>query len=105
MKYSHSISKKFFGVEDARGSGYIDLTATYPIAPDLNLIGHYGYQRVSGNSDANYSDYKIGVTYNWQGATWGAAVVGASEDVPFQDGRRSKDLGGNGLVLSVSKTF
>ena len=106
VKYSHSLNDKFFGVEDARGSGYIDLTATYPVAPDLNVVGHFGYQRVGGHSDLNYSDYKLGVTYNWQGALWGAAIVGASEDAPFTYvGGKTKDLGGTGIVLSVSKTF
>ena len=105
VKYSHSLSKRFFGTEDARGSGYIDLTATYPVAPDLNVIAHYGYQRVDAHSELSYSDYRLGVGYNWRGATWGAAVVGASKDFPHAEGGRSKDLGGTGLVLSVSKTF
>ncbi len=106
VKYSHSLSKKFFGVEDARGSGYLDLTATYPISEGFNLIGHYGYQRVAGGGGGiDYSDYKVGLTYDWKGFTWGAAVIGTSEDFTFTKGTRSKDLGKAGVVLSVAKTF
>ena len=106
VKYSHSLSSKFFGVADARGSGYIDLTAIYPLRTGFNVIGHVGYQRVAGGgNDADYSDYRLGLTYDWKGFTWGASVYGTSEDFTFVKGSKSKDLGGPGLVVSVAKTF
>ena len=46
FKYSHSLSNRFFGVSDARGSQYYDLTAIYPIGNGFNLVGHYGVQRI-----------------------------------------------------------
>ena len=104
VKYSHGLRKSYFGMEDARNSGYIDMTATYPLSPGLNVIAHVGYQNFV-NHGGDYSDYKLGVTYDWQGFTWGAAVVGASEDAPFTKNNRTKDMGAAGIVLSVGKTF
>lgn len=114
VKYSHSISKKFFGLDDARGSGYIDLTATYPLAPNMNVVAHVGYQNINYKGAKDYTDFKLGVTYDWIGATWGAAVVGTTEDMEYalvgedSAGRQrlnAKKLGGTGIVLSISKTF
>ena len=109
VKYSHSISKKTFGFTDSRGSGYLEVNATYPLAEGLNLVGHLGYSNFkngSGNGSIDYSDYKLGVTYDWVGFTWGAAVVGTDEDFNFtKPNGKSKDLGKAGLVLSVSRTF
>lgn len=104
VKYSHSISKRTFGIEDSRGSGYLEVNATYPLSAGLNLVGHLGYTNFK-NAD-NYSDYKLGVTYDWAGFTWGAAVIGTSEDFTYtKPNGKTKDLGTAGLILSVSKTF
>jgi uncharacterized protein (TIGR02001 family) len=107
VKYSHSISKKTFGILDSRGSGYLELNATVPLGMEgLNLVGHVGMSRFKNNSASNYEDYKVGVTYDWAGFTWGAAVVGASEDIPFtKPSGKMKEVGKAGIVLSVSKVF
>lgn len=114
VKYSHSISKKFFGLDDARGSGYLDLTATYPLAPNLNVVAHVGYQNYNYKGVDDYTDFKLGVAYDWSGVTWGAAVVGTTEDHEYQilgldstnrTRAENKKLGKAGIVLSISKTF
>ncbi|MGE0798407.1 MAG: TorF family putative porin [Lautropia sp.] len=107
-KYSHSISKRTFGLLDSRGSGYLELNAAYPVPglDGLSIVGHLGMSRFKNNGSADYEDYKFGVTYDWYGFTWGAAVVGASEDIPFsKPSGKTKELGKAGLVLSVSKVF
>ena len=40
---------------------------------------------------------------DWQGFTWGAAFVATSTDAYI--GGNGKDLGKNGLVVSVKKVF
>ena len=106
LKYSHSVSSDTFGFVDSRGSGYLDATAIYPLAEGLNLVGHVGYQKFKNYSASDYSDYRLGATYDWFGFTWGASVYGTSEDVRFsKPGGKTRDLGKAGLVLSVSKTF
>ena len=72
-KFSYAISDEVFGVDNADGTYYLDLTATYPIPnTKLTLIGHYGMQKFSGtqasgakNDDfASYEDWKIGLNYS-----------------------------------------
>lgn len=66
LKYSHTLSKDYFGIgelqEDAgvsprpkgRGTGYLELNANYPIG-SLTLNGHIGYTRfASGLRNASY---------------------------------------------------
>ena len=73
-KLSYAISNKVFGVLDASGTYYFDLSATYPITKELSLIAHWGQQKFTGqdaraigiaNNDTlfSYSDWKIGLTY------------------------------------------
>ena len=105
-KYSYSIGNKTFGFLDSRGSGYLELNATYPIQEGFNLVGHLGTSRFKNNGAADYTDYKLGVTYDWAGFTFGAAVVGTDEDIPFtKPGGKTRELGKAGLVLSVGKVF
>ena len=64
--------------KNTRGSNYLELNANYEIVPTWNLIGHVGHQKVknyiaSGDTDASYSDWKIGVTKDV-----GFGVVGLS---------------------------
>jgi uncharacterized protein (TIGR02001 family) len=72
-KYSHVISNKAFGVPDASGTYYLDLTASVPIgSTGLTAIAHWGKQKFDGqtpgaafNNDTLYSydDWKIGLSY------------------------------------------
>jgi len=106
LKYSHSVGDDTFGIADSRGSGYLDLTATYPLAEGFNLIGHIGHQKFRHNSDLDYTDYRVGATYDWAGLTWGASVFGTDEDFRFsKPSGKTKDLGKAALVFSVGKTF
>ena len=76
-KYSHAVSSHFIGwyggpagsdtSKNTRGSGYFELNANYELMPTWNLIGHLGHQKVrnyvkSGDTDASYTDWKVGVT-------------------------------------------
>jgi len=83
-KYSYSILSKTFGVRDSQGTGYLDLTATVPLADvsksldGLSLVAHWGYQKYSGTDSRNpvvgcaqlsndtifrYKDVKLGLSY------------------------------------------
>ncbi len=74
-KYSHATSSHFIGWfggaglnEKTRGSGYLELNANYDAGDGWTLIGHVGRQKVKrsvatgGFTDANYTDWKIGVS-------------------------------------------
>ncbi len=83
-KYSYSIMSKTFGVRDSQGTGYLDLTATVPLADvtksldGFSLIAHWGYQKYRGTDSRNpivggaqlsndtmfsYKDVKLGLSY------------------------------------------
>jgi uncharacterized protein (TIGR02001 family) len=128
-KYSHTLSN-YFGVKsetfggvcnrdgvdcfdaapgNSKGSGYLDVSASYEVMPKLTLVAHVGSQKVKNYSKLDYTDYKLGVTYDMQGWLLGAALVGTNADEKFYfltDGSgRTKEIGKTAAVLSVSKTF
>ncbi|HEX7251208.1 MAG TPA: TorF family putative porin, partial [Burkholderiales bacterium] len=117
LKYSLTMTD-WFGVNststgttngDSEGSGYLELNASYEIAPKLTLIGHIGQQTVKNYGHLDYTDYKLGATYDLSGWILGAAYVDTDADPAFytlSNGRgESKDLGKGTVVLSVSKSF
>jgi uncharacterized protein (TIGR02001 family) len=95
---------------DSKGSGYLDLTAAYEIRPKLTIVGHYGNQSIKDCSAMEYSDYKIGLTYDASGWLLGAAYIDTDADsafyttVPNSQGK-TKDLGKGTVVLSIGKSF
>jgi len=104
-KYSHTVTN-LFGVDDTKGSGYLDLGATFEIAEGTNLNLHVGHQKVKNNSDSDYTDYSVGVERDFGFATLGLAVVGNDLD---SDAKRSsvdgKRIGGTKAILTLSKSF
>lgn len=75
VKYSQAISKNFIGWyggpaldKDTRGSNYLEVNATYDLGNGWGVTGHIGSQKVKNSvttaaaNNANYVDYKIGVT-------------------------------------------
>jgi uncharacterized protein (TIGR02001 family) len=120
-KFSYAISDEVFGVDNADGTYYLDLTATYPIPnTKLTLIGHYGVQKFSGTSPggvdndtfASYEDWKIGLNYSLpKDFTVGVFYTDTSMDstqtafytTPTKDGGR--ELGKGAATIFVQKTF
>lgn len=93
---------------DSKGSGYLDLSASYEIAPKLTLVGHYGNQTIKDCKPLEYSDFKIGLTYDMSGWLLGAAYIDTDADPAFYtlaSASKSKDIGKGTVVLSVSKSF
>lgn len=141
VKYNHTLSD-FFGVNDqtysgacginkdgsgvvglpcltnqtkgSKGSGYLDLTATIPVTEKINLIAHYGSQRVKNFGGLNYEDYKLGATYDLNGWILGASYIATTADARFY--RQVTTSTGSSVqgvydtskptfVVSVAKTF
>ncbi len=49
-KYSYSLGNKTFGVPDSRGTGYLDISANYPLTDKVTLMAHYGNQKYKGTA-------------------------------------------------------
>jgi len=103
-KYSRVVSSKWFGVEDGKGTGYLELNAEYEVASGITLVGHVGTTQFSGGAkDAgavNYTDYKLGVGFDL-GSDFAveAAYVGATKKDEWGDVNKSR------AVLTLSKSF
>ena len=113
-KYSYSLTD-IFGFTDSRGSGYLDLTGTFELGAGLNLVAHIGQQMIKAanavnrsSSDCSYADWKVAVTYDYAGFTWGLAYVDTNAKGAVGQCYRNaydKNLGHSTLVLSATKNF
>lgn len=104
IKYSHAMTD-LFGFADSKNSGYLDIGANIDIATGLVLNLHAGHQKVRNNSAFSYTDWKVGVTKDFGILSGSLALIGTNSDAYRGPSPDFKDLGKNGLVVSVSKTF
>ena len=102
-KYSHSTTN-LFGTANSKGSGYLDVTATFDVGGGFTVVPHVGHQRVKNTSASSYTDYSVTVFKDYAGFTFGAAYVG-TDTKAYVGGPSAKNLGQNGLLVSVKKTF
>ncbi|TCS37898.1 uncharacterized protein (TIGR02001 family) [Paucimonas lemoignei] len=116
-KYSYNVTD-FFGLNtasgggngDSKGSGYLDLGATFEVAEKTSLGFHVGRQWVKNYGSLNYTDYKVSLSRDFGFATLGLAVVGTNADRAaypnvVNAAGKSKDVTDTGVVVSISKTF
>lgn len=96
----------------SKGSSYLDIGASYDLGDKWTLVGHIGRATVRRYGPMNYTDWKIGVTKEFAGLTWGASYIdtNAKADVYRtakieSTGVKVKDTSNGTLLLSVSKTF
>jgi uncharacterized protein (TIGR02001 family) len=79
LKYSHSTTALFGWAktgtltDKTTGSGYLELNAAYDLGNGWGINGHVGHQKVKGNTNASYSDYKVGATKDLGFGTVGLA--------------------------------
>jgi uncharacterized protein (TIGR02001 family) len=108
LKYSITLDD-YFGVADSDGSGYLDLSASYEIAPKLMLVAHVGSQEVKNAGALDYVDYKLGFTYDLNGWVLGATYIDTDvSDATYtftNNAGDSEDLAKGTLVFSVTKSF
>lgn len=60
-KYNYTVTPEFFGIEHARGTGYLDVGANLDLGQGWTLNLHFGHGRVANNSVWNWRDYKAGI--------------------------------------------
>jgi uncharacterized protein (TIGR02001 family) len=119
LKYSWSANNKTFGIPDSRGSGYLDLTASYDVIDKVSdiigkvtIFGHLGHQWFSGNtsptvanSNYNYGDWKVGASTEVYGVTVGIYGSGTNAQDSFYTNVYGKNTSANQFVGYVQKTF
>lgn len=130
LKYSHAISKKVFGVRDARGTEYWDLSFVYPVGETgVTLGAHYGIQKYRGTDRAlpvgfsndkaySYDDWRVSVAYDLgkvgpklAGTEVGLIYTDTQDASDFGYGSRSqggvypKNIADDQLTVYVKRTF
>lgn len=123
VKNSYVVSKGAFGVEDGRGSNYVEANVLYPFADTgYSLIAHVGYQYFDGTSSApangenridndkryTYTDWKLGAVKTWaNGVNVGGYYTGtdAGDDGWKTPGTNNRNLGRDAFTFFVQKTF
>ncbi len=114
-KLSRTMSDAWFGIDEAKGSLYHDLSASFGLTDQLTLSAHFGYQKIKGDAEGetSFRDYKIGAAYDLgSGYSLGLffTKVSFKEKADGEawfvgsDAKATK-LYGNGTVLSLTKTF
>jgi uncharacterized protein (TIGR02001 family) len=111
LKYSHSTTT-LFGIADSKGSGYLDLSATFDLGGGWSIVPHIGHQKVDGNGNGifSYTDYSIGVNKDFGNglvATLSAVDTNAKKvgGVPVYISPSGKNLGKSGLVAGIKYSF
>lgn len=116
-KASYVVSNGLFGVDDASGSYYLDLTANIPLADTWTMNAHVGYQKYTGtacpacasnDSLYSYTDWKLGITKDL-GNGWGATAYYTdtnAEDAGYKTlANKGKNLGDGQFIVGVSRSF
>lgn len=118
-KYNRTVTRDFFGITNARGTGYLDVGLNHDLGGGYVLNLHAGDGRVAGtgNDDWNWRDAKAGLTRGFDGGwsvaaaytrAWGAtdAYDRYTTGMPRGDGALAVSNPAKGtVVVSVSRTF
>jgi uncharacterized protein (TIGR02001 family) len=104
LKYSHSTTN-LFGFADSKGSGYLDLSATFETGFwGTTVTPHVGHQRVRNNSFASYTDWSVALGKDF-GNGLSASLAYVDTDTDAYIAPNGKNLGRAGAVLGVKYSF
>jgi uncharacterized protein (TIGR02001 family) len=115
-KYNYTYTSDYFGITDARGTGYLDLGSNIDLGSGYGLHFHYGIGKVASkaavdNAIWDWKDYKVGASKTFQGG-WtltGAytKAFGATDiyDRFTLDNREISNPATGTFLLSLAKTF
>jgi uncharacterized protein (TIGR02001 family) len=103
LKYSHAVTN-LFGFADSKGSGYLDLSATFDLGNGWSVVPHIGHQKVKNNGAFSYTDYSVTVAKDLgNGLVASLAVVDTDNNNYLAP--NGKNLGKAGAVLGLKYSF
>ena len=109
LKYSHVVSKGIFAAPNAKNSGYLDLSATFPIIENLALNLHVGHQIIKNTGGlGTYSDGKAELAYDFGNGfalSGGATGTNANKDFYTPMGKKFTGKTTPYGLLKYSKAF
>ena len=103
-KYSSSLTN-LFGFTNSKGSGYLDLSATFDLGNGWGVTPHLGRQTVANNGVANYTDLSLAVTKDIAGFILSGTIVGTDSAKAVYTNPNNKYLGKTAIVLGIKKNF
>jgi len=118
-RYNYTLSRDFFGIPDARGSGYLDLGMHHEFDHRMSLMLHAGNGHVAGPNNGiwDWRDLKAGLTRKldngWMLAlnyTRAFGAAGPYDRYSLPGGRADErpmflNAGRKALVLSLRRSF
>ncbi len=111
VKYSHTVSRDYFGWASAgtsgkrgRNTGYLNLAFVHEVAPKYTFKAAVGYTRFAGDIRGlgvpNYVDYQLGGAHDLgDGLSLSAVVAGANRRGFFGDVNKAR------LIVTLTKTL
>ena len=129
VKYSQVISANTFGVNNSRGTGYLEASLNIPVgARGWSIQAHAGRTRylTKGNPDYfqngpvltgdnaffSYSDFRLGISTEFKGCTVSLAGThadtrarAADHDVTVYENATGRNIGGRRVSISMVKNF
>jgi uncharacterized protein (TIGR02001 family) len=122
FKVSRTIGNNYFatttpdGKESAKGTMYYDLTLSQEVLPKLTASAHAGYtdNKTSGPvqfSNLSYEDYNVGLAYDYNSYVFGVKLYknnlasGTKSWIAPGLTTNGKNLGNNGVALSLTRSF
>ena len=94
FKFSHAFTD-LFGIPDSDGSQYYDLSADYDLGNGFGVSAHFGRQDIENGT--GYNDWKVGVSKEYAGFSFGLDFVDTDVD--------NDDNADERVIVSVSKSF
>ncbi|MEO5660919.1 MAG: TorF family putative porin [Polaromonas sp.] len=119
-KYSHTVSKGYFGIGkefldgEGRGTGYFNLAYAQEVMPKVTLKASLGFTNFKSGANSaglpDYMDYSVGASYDLgNGLALSGALVGAGKKssylFPAAVDTSGKSINKNTLVVLLTKTL
>ncbi len=118
FKYSHTITKGYFGTgratSDGDGTSYINLAYAQEVMPKVTLkasVGHTNFKAaVNRAGTPDFSDYSVGAAYDLgNGFSLGGAFVGATKKnnpaFNYTAGGQTRSLNKSAFIVSITKAM
>ena len=119
-KYSHTVSKGYFGIGkefligEGRGTGYFNLAYAQEVMPKVTLKASVGFTNFKSGANSaglpDYTDYSVGASYDLgNGLALSGALVGADKKpsyvYPAVVDTSGHSINKNTLVVMLTKTL
>jgi len=118
LKYSRVISNACFGVANAEGTTYVDLTLAYPLGQSgWTILAHGGKTTFASkngadNAPLDYSDVKLGIAKELKGYTFTLAGtnadtkgLAADNQTPLYENAMGRNIGKGRVTFTIAKAF